>query len=87
MEALRRAIWLDTGSVKSYILLAKIYMDQDLLELAEDTVRRAIQIHPQSYEAHFLQSRIYYKTGRSDRARQHLGIAEEVRRLQKQSIQ
>ncbi len=87
VEALRRAIWLDTGSVKSHILLAKIYMDQDLLELAEDTVRRAIQIDPQSYEAHFLQSRIYYKTGRSDRARQHLDIAEEVRRLEKQSLQ
>lgn len=86
VEALKRAIWLDPRSVESYILLAQIYMDQGLLELAQDTVRRAIEIQPQSYEAHFLQGRIYYKTGRPERARQHLGIAEEARRLEQQSL-
>ena len=85
VEALKRAIWLDTHSSRPYILLAKIYIDQNLMELAEDTVRRVIQVAPQSYEAHFLQSRIYYKTGRPDRAREHLGIAEELRRPEHRS--
>ncbi len=85
IEALKRAVWLDTRSSGSYILLAKIYIDQDQLELAEDLVRRAIEVHPQSYEAHFLQSRIFYKTGREDRAREHLAIAERVRRSGEQS--
>ena len=80
VEALKRAVWLDPRSSGSYILLAKIYIDQGLMELAEDTVRRVIEVRPHSYEAHFLQSRIYYKTGRGDRAREHLGIAEEIRR-------
>lgn len=80
VEALKRAVWLDPRSSGSYVLLAKIYIDQGLMELAEDTVRRAIEVRPHSYEAHFLQSRIYYKRGRADRAREHLGIAEEIRR-------
>jgi tetratricopeptide (TPR) repeat protein len=87
VEALKRAIWLDPHSLRSNILLAKIYIDQNLMELAEDTVRRVIQVDPQSYEAHFLQSRIYYKTGRPARAREHLGIAEELRRAEQRSPQ
>ena len=83
VEALKRALWLDTRSSKSLLLLAKIYIDRNLMELAEDTVGRALQVQPQSYEGHFLLSRIYYKTGRADRAREQLAIAEEVRRSEK----
>ena len=46
VEALKRAIWLNTRLSGSYILLAKIYVDQQRLGLAEDTVRRAIEVAP-----------------------------------------
>lgn len=85
VEALRRAVWLDTQSYDSYVLLARIHVDELRFELAEDVVRRAIEVSPLRYEAHFLQSRIFYKTGRPDRAKEHLATAERIRRSAGQS--
>ena len=76
---MKRSIWLDKHSFASYLLLARIYFDQGALELAHDTMGRAIAIRPRSYEAHFLQSRIYYKRGDVDLARRQMSIAEDMR--------
>lgn len=79
-EALKRAIWLDARWTPSYILLAKLYMDASRYTVAEDTLKQALKSAPQSYEANFLLSRLYQKTGRPELAKQQWAIAEKIRR-------
>ena len=54
-------------------------MDQERLILADNTLRRAVQVDPQNYEAHFLLARLYHKTNRPDLAKQELTVAERLR--------
>lgn len=81
VEALKRATWLNNRAARSYLLLGKIYVSQGLLDLAHGMVAHAIEVDPNSYEAHFLQSRVHYKAGRKELARKHLALANEVRRV------
>ncbi len=76
---LQRAIWLNLESTKSYLLLATVYAQQDRHFVAENTLKRVIDMDPRNYEAHFQLARIYHKTNRAELARKEMAIANELR--------
>jgi superkiller protein 3 len=76
---LQRAIWLNLQSTRSYLLLANVYAQQERHFVAENTLKRVIDMDPRNYEAHFQLARIYHKTNRPDLAKKEMSIANELR--------
>lgn len=77
--ALQRAIWLNLQSARSYLLLASVYTQQERYFVAENTLKRVIDMDPRMYEAHFQLARIYHKTGRPELARKEMSVANELK--------
>ena len=76
---LQRAIWLNLQSTRSYLLLANVYAQQERHFVAENTLKRVIDMEPRNYEAHFQLARIYHKTNRPELAKKEMSIANELR--------
>jgi Tfp pilus assembly protein PilF len=47
--------------------------------VAENALKRALDMDPQNYEAQFLLARVYHKTDRPDLARATMAEAERLR--------
>jgi Tfp pilus assembly protein PilF len=77
--SLQRAIWLNLQSTRSYLLLASVYTQQERYFVAENTLKRVIDMDPRMYEAHFQLARIYHKTGRPELARKEMSVANELK--------
>ena len=76
---LQRAIWLNLQSTRSYLLLATVYAQQERYFVAENTLKRVIDMEPRNYEAHFQLARIYHKTNRAEMAQKEMAVANELR--------
>lgn len=76
---LQRAIWLNLQSTRSYLLLAQVYSQQERHFVAENTLKRVIDMEPRNYEAHFQLARIYHKTNRPELAKKEITIATEIK--------
>src|SRR5712691_241277 len=80
VEALQRAIWLNSTSVRSYVALGQVYSEQGKFAIAESSLKRALAIEPQNYQANYLLSRLYFKTNRPELAKQQMAITEKLRK-------
>jgi Tfp pilus assembly protein PilF len=56
-----------------------VYSQQERYFVAENTLKRAIDMDPRNYEAHFQLARIYHKTNRPELAKQQMAVADELR--------
>jgi tetratricopeptide (TPR) repeat protein len=79
ITALQRAIWLNLRATESYLLIATAYSEQRKYVEAEQALGRAVEIAPQSYEAHFQLARVYHKTNRPELAKKEMEIASKLR--------
>jgi tetratricopeptide (TPR) repeat protein len=80
VEALQRAIWLNSISVRSYVALGQVYSEQGKFAIAESSLKRALGIEPQNYQANYLLGRLYSKTNRPELAKQQMAITEKLRK-------
>jgi predicted Zn-dependent protease len=79
-ETLQRAAWLNSRSAKSFVTLAQVYTEQNNFAMAESSLKHALTLEPQDYQANFLLARLYFKTNRPDLAKQQMAIAERLRK-------
>lgn len=69
----------DPGNVSSALILSALFLDQELLSLAEDYARKALRSNPNVIEGHKLLARIYMKRGDADRSLNYIKrIAQAV---------
>ncbi len=61
------------------MLLANVYSQQERYFVAENTLKRAIDMDARNYEAHFQLARIYHKTNRPALAKKQMAVADELR--------
>lgn len=80
VDALQRATWLNGRSAKPFVMLAQIYADRGQFPIAESSLKHALDLEPQNYEANFLLARLYFKTNRADLAKKQMAIAERLRK-------
>ena len=81
-KLLEQSIWLDDTSSGPYILMGKVLLKKNELELAIRTLQHALAMDPNNYIAHHLLGEVYRAQGKSEDASRELKMSDQLQTTQ-----